>query len=904
MNNNIPTSTIIFILLFAFSGIAIIVLVVALRKICKRCSGALAVAANQSREWEDIFHSLYNLVVVLDKKGKIVKANRPFAQLFDLEAADCIDKSWHDLIPSVPFPLNKDENNVSADDSNTIDIFDVDLNRYFRVAITPYLDESGHDVGNVYILVETTERMIIERELDAYREHLEDLVEDRTLALTDTNKKLESENNERRLIEDAYASRLGYEEALAYCSHELMADNPGALHKALSYLLSVAKIDMVFIYESGEEKEPVKQMQLLVDSSSAGVPSLHDFEKLATLNFEDGLGRWQEQLQIGSPVYGSLDDFPESERQLFKPVGIKSILISPFGVRNFWSGIIGFASVVDSKKWGDDDLYLADTIATMIGTYFERRMAAFDLQKAKDSAEESSRLKSEFLSSVSHEIRTPLNCIIGFSEAIVGSESLIESKTQADTILRESENLLALINDILDHAKIEAGKMDFEHHPFDLNLLVRNLYSMLKAQVQDKGLLFLLDIAEDVPAYIVGDSLRVRQVLVNLLSNSIKFTHEGSIAITVQLLEQKNDKSARLHFEVVDTGIGISAIKQRTIFESFTQADGSTTRKYGGTGLGTYIAKELVERMGGYIGIKSEEGKGTTFWFDLTVEIATLEQTEALSVYRDAEVDNLGSLSAKVLLAEDYPPNQEVAKMHLEGLGLDVTVVENGKLACEACVEHKYDLILMDILMPEMDGHSASDWIRKDASSLNQDTLIVAMTASADASTRKACADVGMNDVITKPIRRNEFIRQIRHLLSTEGVELGVSTSSVATTVAPSPQAEVAFDYDVAMMEFGNNKMVFEMAMNQFINCMDSQLKSLWESMAIGDCEQVRAETHKIKGGAGNLTLMKLSQLAAEIEEHAKNSNLEPVVPLIERMDESFKAIKVMWDDIQKVKNV
>jgi PAS domain S-box-containing protein len=304
-----------------------------------------------------------------------------------------------------------------------------------------------------------------------------------------------------------------------------------------------------------------------------------------------------------------------------------------------------------------------------------------ELLRAKDGAEKASRLKSVFLSNVSHEIRTPLNGIIGFAEIILASTSLDEMREQARTILRESEGLLALINDLLDHAKIESGGMELERQPFNLRVLMARVVSTAQVQARRKELELGVIVEDEVPQYVVGDALRIRQILVNLVGSAIRFNKDGSIKVRVEQV-RCSDGSARLKFWVSDTGAGIDKKKQLAVLESLI-GEGQVTRRYDESGLATTICRQLVQLMGGEIGLLSEPGKGTSFWFWIPLEIASgpPEAADLASIYEKPLKTGL------ILLAEDYPPNQKVACKHLESVGHVIEVAENGIEAVAACKE-------------------------------------------------------------------------------------------------------------------------------------------------------------------------------------------------------------------------
>lgn len=391
-----------------------------------------------------------------------------------------------------------------------------------------------------------------------------------------------------------------------------------------------------------------------------------------------------------------------------------------------------------------------------------RKLAVEGMREAKESAERANKLKSQFVFNISHEIRTPLNCIIGFAEFILQGKEIKKTHEQAKIILQESDILLSLINSLLDQAKLESGKMELEFRPLDLAKLLLSIETGMKVHAEKKELKFNFELNDNVCKYVIGDELRLRQILINLLNNAIKFTDSGSV--TLKVFAYSYDKEFdNICFEVIDTGIGIPLEKQDTIFKSFSQVDGSVTRKYGGTGLGTTIAKELIQLMGGNIELESEVGKGSRFWFILPMNKCSPKQVKELEadnklIFEDdiATTQKDASDEFKVLIAEDYLVNQVIARSHLESMGYQVMVAENGKEAVELCKKEIFDLILMDIQMPELDGYQATELIRKNIVQYS-DVPIIAMTANADSEARQSCLAAGMNDVLVKPIKRKMF---------------------------------------------------------------------------------------------------------------------------------------------------
>ena len=393
--------------------------------------------------------------------------------------------------------------------------------------------------------------------------------------------------------------------------------------------------------------------------------------------------------------------------------------------------------------------------------------ALAELEKAKRIAEESARIKDEFLANMSHEIRTPMNAILGFTSILQDLQMSAEQAEYVEIIKTSGQNLLVIINDILDFSKIESGKMSLESTDFSLRSVTDLVLTTMRPRLLEKNLELVIDIDPAVPVDLLGDPVRFNQILMNLLANAIKFTERGHIALRSRLvLNEPNN--CTVQFEVSDTGIGIEESKLDYIFESFTQANSNTTRKFGGTGLGLAIVKRLVELHGGHITVSSKPGAGSSFVFTLPYKKPQSRVKTGAgepSGNRRASLDGL-----RVLMAEDNLMNQKLVLRLLKGYNCDCQVVENGQKAIEKLLTAPYDIVLMDIQMPEMDGYEATRIIRKDIKSA---IPIIAFSAHAIVSEREKCFSMGMNDYVSKPFNPEELISKIENL--TAGRILNVS---------------------------------------------------------------------------------------------------------------------------------
>ncbi|MGL6195260.1 MAG: ATP-binding protein [Thermoguttaceae bacterium] len=491
-----------------------------------------------------------------------------------------------------------------------------------------------------------------------------------------------------------------------------------------------------------------------------------------SLAYDDVIPNWQETLPAGNCINALVRDLPPEEQAILLPQGIVSILIAPIMLGdNFW-GFIGFDDCKYERIWSGTEIGILSATGNVIASTIARQQLEQSLYDARILAEKSAQAKSEFLANMSHEIRTPMNAILGLTYLCLQTNLDEQQREYLDKSQSATNNLLRIIDDILDFSKIEAGKLALEDVPFKLSETIREVMDVIAHKVDQKGISLYTEIDESVPDELIGDPLRLRQVLINLANNAVKFTENGGVTISVKHeLKKEASNDIFLKFSVNDTGIGMTPEHMEKLFSSFTQADSSTTRKYGGTGLGLVISKNLIELMGGKIGVTSKLGEGTSFSFTIcfhshmhgvpTRRATTQSLIEArMSEPGDYSNQNLTDVpndtgqihGARILLAEDNKINQMVADGMLKMYGVILTIANDGVEALELVKNNDYDIVLMDIQMPNMDGLETTKAIR----GLNKpgcDKLpIIAMTAHAMDSDYQKSLEVGMNDHLTKPI--------------------------------------------------------------------------------------------------------------------------------------------------------
>jgi signal transduction histidine kinase/CheY-like chemotaxis protein/HPt (histidine-containing phosphotransfer) domain-containing protein len=509
---------------------------------------------------------------------------------------------------------------------------------------------------------------------------------------------------------------------------------------------------------------------------------------------------------------------------------------------------IGTICAIDhvAKKLNEDQRNALIIIGKHVINQLELRTKNIELAAQKKIADRAVFAKDSFLANMSHEIRTPLNAIIGFTDLLAQTRLDTVQRDYIESVQIAEENLLLIVNDILDLSKIESGHLTIDSQPFNLKNTLKHVYDLLKIKVH-KDVEFNLFLDADMPENVIGDQGRLNQILMNLAGNALKFTEEGEVTVSVKKVAETADHYS-LRFSVKDTGIGIKEDKLKTIFERFTQAEESTTRKFGGTGLGLNIVKQLVELQNSKIHLKSKEGRGSEFFFVLTYKKSNQIETadETLSGY------NPGKLN--ILLCEDNVLNQKLVKNVIYNFGFELDIAENGEIGIDLLSKNKYDLVLMDLQMPVKDGYQTTEYIRNE---MNLNIPIIAMTAHSLVGEQQLCFDVGMDAYVPKPFKQPVLLEAIKTVLNKESKS------------EPRRKVNLSFLEEMACGDTAFRKEMIHL----FIERVPNEAAQLEKAFHNNDNESVKNISHNMKSSVDIFMLKDLSNYLTIIEEEAKSGH-------------------------------
>lgn len=567
--------------------------------------------------------------------------------------------------------------------------------------------------------------------------------------------------------------------------------------------------------------------------------------------------------------------------------GLQSALVFPILFNNEVTGVMEFFSF-EKKREDYHLLNMFESFGMQIGSYIDRKEAEEELIKAKKEAEESVKSKDQFLTNMSHEIRTPMNAIIGFTQLILQSKLNEKQNEFANSVKVAAENLLSIINDILDFSKIESGVINIEPVPTDISNTFKNVYNLLHISAEEKGLDFRYEIDRNLPSSLMCDALRLNQILINLVGNAIKFTEKGNVLFRAELIKQ-DGRNCEIRFSVKDTGIGILTDKQKDIFERFNQVNNEINRKYEGTGLGLSISKNLIELMGGKLEMNSEQNIGSTFSFILNLKITDIKITEASTI--EPKSDKINK-HYSLLLIEDNQLNQKLAKNVLNNFGFEVDIAENGIQGIDLLKHKKYDLILMDIQMPELDGYQTTKIIRKE---LKLDIPILAMTAHSIVGEKEKCIEVGMNDFVSKPFEQKELFEKISRLINMQN-----QTNNIAEKTQHNnekPMVNLSYLYELSN---GNREFEKEM-ISLFIHQVPKEILTLQRAFEEHEYQKICETAHKMKSSMDIFNRNDLSEMLTSIIEEAKLNRInDTMIDKLKAIDTSLISYYPLLIDLLK----
>ncbi|KAF2336923.1 GAF domain-containing hybrid sensor histidine kinase/response regulator [Flavobacterium daemonense] len=515
---------------------------------------------------------------------------------------------------------------------------------------------------------------------------------------------------------------------------------------------------------------------------------------------------------------------------------------------------IGTICAIDhvTKTLDENQRNALSIIAKHVINQLEIQTKNIELAAQKKIAERAVFAKDSFLANMSHEIRTPLNAIIGFTDLLAQTELDETQRDYIDSVQIAGENLLLIVNDILDLSKIESGNLAIDSEPFNLKKTLKHVYNLLKVKVP-KEVEFNLFLDADMPETVVGDQVRLNQILVNLIGNALKFTHDGEVTVSVKKVEETEDHYS-LRFSVKDTGIGIPEDKLKTIFERFTQAEESTTRRFGGTGLGLNIVKQLVELQNAQIQVKSKEGRGSEFFFILNYKKASA----IVAPVKPLSKNELGNL--KILLCEDNILNQKLVRSVIQNFGFELDIAENGEEGIELLSQNKYDLILMDLQMPVKDGYQTTEYIRNE---MNLNIPIIAMTAHSLVGEQERCYKVGMNAYVPKPFKQAVLLKTIKTVMSQDLEQ----------------EKKRIIDFSI-LDEMACDDPNFRKEMiNLFIEKIPAQTEQLAEAFKNNEHDTVKKMAHNMKSSLDIFMLSDLTNCLSIIEDEAARGEFTSETP-------------------------
>ncbi|WP_051261121.1 response regulator [Desulfovibrio inopinatus] len=715
----------------------------------------------------------------------------------------------------------------------------------FDVNFCPVLDDDNTVTSVAVHTADLTRHAASERALLEIKSHLEDLVVERTRELTSANTRLTREVAEREDAERIISRQKAF---LAQIVENLPV---GVLAK------DVNDNFRVMLWNAKME-----EITGIFRDDALG----HEFSSFVTDEQAQSIRRSDlEAIERGEPIEVSSESFD-------MPTG--RVLIK----------------VVKAAVFGETGE--AEYVMSIVEDVSKRLRMEQELVAAKEQAEAANQAKSAFLASMSHEIRTPMNAIIGLTDLTLKHTKDFKQRDRLRTVKESARMLQQIITDILDLSKIEAGRMELDSIDFDLRDIVSSTIRIMAVNAREKGLPIIYEIDQDVPQYVRGDPIRLRQIILNLVGNAIKFTSEGGIVVSVSKMRHHREApgTVSLLCTVSDTGMGIAKDKIDDVFNRFSQADSSTTREYGGTGLGLTISSELVRMMNGWIWMESALGEGTDVFFKIVLEIGDPEKAKAIQHEQAIAKPRPVMTKRRILVAEDNPINAEVTREILSELGHSVFVVENGRQAVDAMRDAHFDLAFMDVEMPVMDGIAATRRIRRgEAGEHAADVPIIALTAHALVEVREKCRRAGMDDYMTKPVDFDQLIPIMENVIRNR-FEVHSANDVQRDGLSENAQNRPVFDQEGALTRLLGNEKLLERIIIALLDDMPNRLEKLQQVVEEGDVENIRLITHNLSGALAAVGAVSSQYLSDNLRETAKSGEMENLPVLYANLKAELEA--------------
>ena len=999
------------------------------------------------RESEDKFRHFFedsrDAIIIIDEKG-IVDCNQAVLEIFWMrDKSRLIGKELCDMTPPRQ-PSGKISQEVLSENyaksiKNKSNFFEFICQRDDGQEFPTEMSLCFIDLENnpVFLVVirDITKRKSYETNLKQRTKELEQLNEKLEKSRTSAIRMMQDANYEKQRAEKAQQDldyHFQFEKLLSEISTRfinLKSNNiDEGIEEGLIKLAQFSNADSGYVYLFSDDFKYFNLTHLW-KNNHVKINS----DKLQQLETKT-MPWWMKQLQLGETVCVSdiedLGSEAEVEKENILKQGIQSVIDVPMAVESRIIGFVGFSSINNKHEWTENEISLLNMAGQMIANVLQRQKIEQALIVAKDTADEANKAKSDFLARMSHEIRTPMNAILGMTYLAMKQDLPPKALGYLTKVSLSGNTLLGLINDILDFSKIEAGKLIIEEVDFDLEEVVTNTLNLILLEADKKNLEIVLNVSPDIPKHLMGDPLRLGQVLLNITSNAVKFTETGEITINVFKLHEIKNDTITLQFEVIDTGIGMTQTQVKKLFQPFSQADGSTTRQYGGTGLGLVICQRLVGMMGGVVNVESNPGQGSIFRFSVIfgtrvlnqstiqplmanlrglkclvvddnasareilqdmlssmgfnvesansgdaalqmlskakvsdpfklvildrkmpdmdgietakqiINIPYLEYTPAIvlastcydennnnniidafldkpiraskllntinqifntrqpelvpvSLQKESEENAIVNLKGShVLLAEDNPFNQELAIELLNIAGVKVTLANNGLEAIQEFDKNEFDLVLMDIQMPQMDGLEATRQIRAKG---NMDTPIVAMTAHAMTGDREKSLSAGMSDHLTKPIVPEDLYKMLKKWIKPENIVCSKSSEKVLSNPNDTENefSEMpGINYEIGLSLHRNKPEFYQRSLNRFQKLAKNSMLEFRQACVRNDLPEIRRYAHSMYSTAGQIGAEELQNTAKKLELAIQNGNgIEKIHPLITEYENQYQII-------------